>query len=133
MPASLFSRGTFSKGTFAKWSPFAISFVVTCTFFINFCSWIFQCGCRSLWAGADIACNIHAAHGRHCPWCTYGSSHGYAGYAILMILLCAPQLAVTFFTRWNWPLRTIAAVALFPISGLIVALVYGTLGKYWKP
>jgi hypothetical protein len=40
---------------------------------------------------------------------------------------------VTFFTRWNWPLRTIAAVALFPISGLIVALVYGTLGKYWKP
>ena len=52
--------------------------------------------------------------------------HGYAGYAILMILLCAPQLAVTFFTRWNWPTRTIAAVALFPITGLIVAFAYGT-------
>lgn len=50
-----------------------------------------------------------------------------------MILLCAPQLAVTFLTRWNWATRTIAAVALFPITGLIVAFAYGTLGKYWKP
>ena len=50
-----------------------------------------------------------------------------------MILLCAPQLAVTLWTRWNWAARTIAGVALFPMTGLIVALAYGTLDKYWKP
>jgi len=115
--------------SFLRFSPFLVSFAITCAFFINFCAWIFQCGCRSLWAGADLACNIHAAHGRHCPWC----SHGYAGYAIVMALLCAPQLAVTLFTRWNWPVRAILAVAMFPVSGLLVALAFGRLDAYWRP
>src|SRR5215813_7292340 len=113
----------------SKLAPFAVSFVITCVFFIDFCSWIFQCGCRSLWAGADIACNIHAAQGHHCPWC----SHGYAGYAIIMTLLCAPQLAVTLLIRWNWPVRTMAAVAAFPITGFPVAWTYGWLDRYWRP
>jgi hypothetical protein len=113
----------------ARISPFLVSFAVTCTFFINFCSWIFQCGCRSLWAGSAMACNIHAAHGRHCPWC----SHGYTGYAVVMALMTAPQLAVTFYGRWNWPVRTMAAVAMFPISGLAIAWVFGLMDAYWKP
>ena len=71
--------------------PFAISFAVTCAFVINFCAWMFQCGCRALWAGADAACNIHVLHSRHCPWC----SHGTMGYVVIMTLLCAPQLAVS--------------------------------------
>jgi hypothetical protein len=111
-----------------KIGPFLISFAVTSTFFINFCAWIFQCGCRSLWAGADIACNIHAQHGRHCPWC----SHGYAGEAVIMALMCAPQLAVSVWTRWSWPVRTLAALALFPASGTIAAVAFGWLDGYWK-
>jgi|SRR5579862_3395381 len=113
----------------AKFSPFLISFAVTCIFFINFCAWIFQCGCRSLWAGSDLACNIHAAHGHHCPWC----KHGYAGYAVVMALMTAPQLAVTLFSRWNWPVRTILAVTMFPVSGLAIAWVFGAIDGYWKP
>jgi hypothetical protein len=114
---------------FSKVSPFLISFAVTCTFFINFCSWIFQCGCRSLWAGAEMACNIHAAHGHHCPWC----SHGHFGEAVVMIGMCAPQFAVAKFTRWNWPARTAAALAMFPIGGSVIALIFGGIDSYWTP
>jgi hypothetical protein len=127
MRASSFLNGP-RKGL-VKLSPFLFSFAITSTFFINFCAWIFQCGCRSLWAGADMACNIHVAHSRHCPWC----SNGYAGYATVMVLLCAPQLAATLFTRWNWPIRTVLAIAMFPISGLLIAFVYGRMGGYWSP
>jgi hypothetical protein len=111
----------------ARFSPFAVSFAITSTFFINFCAWIFQCGCRSLWAGADAACNIHAMHSRHCPWC----SHGLLGQALVMILLCAPQLAIAAFTPWNWTVRTLAATAAFPVSGLGVALAFGKFDEYW--
>jgi len=111
-----------------KLSPFAISFTVTSLFFINLCNAIFRCGCRSLWAGADVACNIHAQHGPHCPWC----SHGTAGYAIVFVLMLLPQLAVTL-TRWSWPLRTIAALALFPITGSGIALMSGWIYSYWTP
>jgi hypothetical protein len=114
---------------FVRISPFLISFAVTCTFFINFCSWIFQCGCRSLWAGAEMACNIHALHGRHCPWC----SHGYAGDAVVMIGMCAPQLAVAMFTRWSWTARTLAAIGMFPAMGSVIALIFGRIDSYWRP
>jgi hypothetical protein len=97
-------------------------------FFLNFCAWIFGCGCRALWAGADDACNIHALHGRHCPWC----SHGYAGYAIEMALMTGPQLAVSWFARWNWPLRTAICIAIFPAAGLLTAVLFGWLDGYWS-
>jgi hypothetical protein len=112
----------------ARISPFLISFVVTCTFFINFCALVFQCGCHALWAGTDATCNIHAQHGRHCPWC----SHGYAGYAVEIILMSAPQLAVSLWTGWSWTVRTISAVVLFPAGGLVVALAFGIWDGYWK-
>jgi hypothetical protein len=109
--------------------PFFISFTVTCTFFINFCAWIFQCGCHSLWAGAEAACNIHAQHGHHCPWCM----HGYAGYSIVMIAMCGPQLAVSLVTRWSFFTRAMVAIALFPLMGAIAALCFGVVDSYWKP
>jgi hypothetical protein len=111
-----------------RFGPFLISFSVTSALFLNFCAWIFGCGCRALWAGADAACNIHATHGKHCPWC----SHGYAGYAIIMTLICAPQLAVSMYTRGSWALRTAICVALFPAAGAATALLYGWLDKYWS-
>jgi hypothetical protein len=110
-------------------SPFLISFAVTCAFFIDLCAWIFQCGCHALWAGADLACNIHAQHGRHCPWC----SHGRTGYAIAMTLVCLPQLAVSLRSGWSWPIRTMVATAIFPAAGLVVALLFGWMDGYWVP
>lgn len=110
----------------SKYSPFAISFSITSLFFINLCNLIFRCGCRSLWNGADAACNIHAAHGHHCPWC----SHGIAGYAIVFILMCIPQLAVSL-TRWSFAVRLTAAIALFPLAGSGIALMFGWIDSYW--
>jgi hypothetical protein len=108
-------------------SSFAVSFAVTCTLFINFCAWIFKCGCMSLWAGADMACNIHAAAGRHCPWC----SHGQAGYTLVMMLLSAPQLAFVLSSRFGWVTRTSVALLLFPAMGLVAALGIGWWDGYW--
>ena len=108
-------------------TPFAVSFPVTCAFFINLCAWMFSCGCHSLWAGADAMCNIHAAAGRHCPWC----SHGTTGYVVAMVVMSAPQLAVSQFAPWRWTLRTAAAVALFPLAGVLFALLSGWYDGYW--
>ena len=63
--------------------PFAISFTVTCLFFINVCNWLFDCGCHSLWAGADAMCNVHLANVPHCPIC----SRGIPGYAGVMAMV----------------------------------------------
>jgi hypothetical protein len=112
----------------ARILPFLVSFSITCAFFIDFCAWIFRCGCRSLLTGAAVACNIHAQQGHHCPWC----SHGTGGYAIVMTLMCIPQVAVCF-TRWSWPVRVIMATAMFPTAGLVIAGVFGWLDGYWSP
>jgi hypothetical protein len=112
----------------ARITPFLISFTITCAFFINFCALVFRCGCNALWAGADAACNIHAQHGRHCPWC----SHGYVGYALEIILMSAPQLAASIWTGWNWTTRTLTAIALFPAAGLMVAVGFGIWDGYWR-
>jgi hypothetical protein len=116
-----------SSPVLTRWSPFAISFVVDCVFFINLCSWIFKCGCRSLWAGADAACNIHMAHARHCPFC----AHGSVGQAIVMIAIMGPQLVISLRTPWTWPFRLLAALALFPIVEGAAALVLGLSDGYW--
>ena len=110
-----------------KLLPFAVSFTVTSAFFINLCAWIFECGCHALWAGADAMCNIHAAQGRHCPWC----SHGTTGYVASMVVLSLPQLAVSVFAPWGRTVRMATAVALFPLVGLLFALVSGWYDGYW--
>jgi hypothetical protein len=105
---------------------FAASAAVTSVFFINFCSLVFQCGCRSLWAGADAFCNIHHATGRHCPWCAHNP---YIGYAAMI----ASQAAISFWpSNAPWALRLGAALAAFPALGGAAALVYGLASGYWK-
>ena len=55
------------------------------------------------------------------------------GYALVMILLCLPQLAVSLHSRWTWTVRAIVATALFPAAGLVVALLFGWVEGYWRP
>jgi hypothetical protein len=50
-----------------------------------------------------------------------------------MALMTAPQLAVMLFSRWNWPVRTLLAIAMFPVSGFVVAWAFGSFDQYWKP
>jgi len=107
--------------------PFAVSFAATCLFFINLCDWLFDCGCRSLWAGADAMCNIHIAESRHCPFC----SHGIAGYAGVMAAVTAPQFAVSWWTAWSRPTRTAVCLLLFPAGMIVVGVLAGLIGGYW--
>jgi hypothetical protein len=107
--------------------PFAVSFAVTCLFFINVCDLIFGCGCRSLWSGADAMCNVHLAASRHCPFC----SRGIAGYAGVMTLVSAPQLAVSAWSRWGTTPRIIVCLLLFPAAMLALGLAAGAYDGYW--
>ncbi len=111
----------------SKWSPFVLSFAVDCLFFINLCAWIFKCGCYSLWAGADVACNIHMALGKHCPLC----AHGWLGQALVLIAIMVPQFLVSLRTPWTWIFRMLAAFALFPVVEGLAALVLRLWDGYW--
>jgi hypothetical protein len=110
-----------------KWSPFILSLFVDCLFFINLCSWIFKCGCHSLWAGADVACNIHMADMKHCPFC----AHDWQGQSLVMLAIAAPQILISVRAPWTWPVRLLAALALFPIVEGLAGLAFGWADGYW--
>ncbi len=114
-----------------SWAIFLIAATVTSVFFINFCATVFHCGCQSLWTTAAESCNIHLAHGKHCPWCVFG----YTGYVLVYGTMIACQALLAFGgTRWGWSwlLRLIGSLAAFPTSGLILALVLGWYTGYWN-
>ena len=95
-------------------------------FFINFCSLVFQCGCHSLWAGADRMCNVHAAGARHCPWCAHNPAFGY-------LAMVVPQALISFWpAALSWKTRLGAALGAFPVFGGLAAVVYGIASGYWK-
>jgi hypothetical protein len=75
-----------------------------------------------------MACNIHMAHGKHCPFC----SHGWQGQALVMIAILVPQLFLTQRT-WPWIPRALAALAMFPLMEGLAALILGWSDGYWNP
>ena len=107
---------------------FLAAATVTSVFFINLCGTIFQCGCQSLWGAADKYCNIHAAHGRHCPWCETGALGQAAVYGSM--LLAQGLLAFGPWVQSPW-MRLLVAVAAFPATGLGLALLFGWFTQYW--
>lgn len=111
----------------SRWSPFVLALAVDCVFFINLCMLIFKCGCHSLWDGADMACNIHMANMKHCPFC----AHGKPGQAVVMLAIIAPQLWVALRAPWTWLVRLLASLAIFPVMEGISALVLGSWDRYW--
>jgi hypothetical protein len=102
--------------------------VVTCLFFINVCDWIFDCGCRSLWAGADALCNVHLANVHRCPIC----SRGIPGYAAVMIAVTAPQLAASARLPFDRVTRIVICLLLFPTGMLAVGGLLGLYDGYWS-
>jgi hypothetical protein len=99
---------------------------VTSAFFINFCALVSQCGCHSLWAGADALCNVHHPGMRHCPWCGHNPAWAY-------LAMVVPQGLISFSP---WPrsasARLASALAAFPVFGGIAAAIYGVASGYWK-
>lgn len=101
---------------------------VTSAFFLNLCDWIFECGCRSLWAGAADHCNIHTPGARHCPWCAIPT----AGQGAVYLAVLAPQAWWSFFSRWGWIWRLGLTLASFPAVGWALGLALGYWQGYWE-
>jgi hypothetical protein len=108
---------------------FGLAAIPTAAFSINFCAWIFGCGCRSWWSGAAMACNIHMQSGRHCPWCVDNG----LGFRVAFSLILAVQIGTSFLsTRLTWKYRLALALAAFPLIGAAVAAIYGWVLHYWS-
>jgi len=108
---------------------FLAAVTVNSVFFINFCAIVFQCGCASLWSGADARCNVHLAELHHCPWCANGLAASMAPWA----LITAVQAVISFWPRPMWTVvRLVAAMGAFPAAGAVIAWVYGLALGYWK-
>jgi hypothetical protein len=101
----------------------------TSVFFIDFCNLVYQCGCRSLWAGADAACNIHTYGVRHCPWCSIGA----AGGILIWASIVGSQIFIALRSRYlRWYSTAVASFAMFPLVGGVLALGLGLWFGYWS-
>ena len=103
--------------------------VVTGLFMVNLCDLVFDCGCRSLWAGAADHCNIHDATAAHCPWC----SVGFSGYMAVYFAIAAPQALLSLYPRRrSWSSRLFTALLTFPVAGALIGLIMGWQMGYWS-
>lgn len=108
---------------------FVLAAAVTSLFYINFCATLYQCGCQSLWEVADRYCNIHNAHGKHCPWCSFGKT----GYAATYGSILLAQLGAAISTRkLGWLVSLGTSVLAFPLAGLVLVLAFGWYTGYWN-
>ena len=107
---------------------FLVAAGITSVFFIDFCSLVYQCGCRSLWAGAATHCNIHLEGVRHCPWC----AAGVLGQAAVYGGIVGAQGFISFrLPQIKLFSRSALAAAAFPVVGGMFALVFGFAHGYW--
>lgn len=106
---------------------FAIAAGLSWLFFINFCNLVFQCGCRSLWAGAADHCNIHEAGVPHCPWCV----DAWSGPTVLGIVTLTQLLVLFAPGRASVWSRSVAALIALPVVGGALALGFGLARGYW--
>ena len=95
--------------------------------FINFCNLVYQCGCRSLWAGAADHCNIHTLEGPHCPWCV----DAWTGPLVSGLVTLAQALVLLVPGRATLLTRSVAAALSLPVVGGALALIFGVARGYW--
>lgn len=105
-----------------------LAITVTSVLFIDFCNLVYQCGCKSLWAGAAEHCNIH--HGpKRCPWCAIG----WNGYIAVWLWIVLPQAAAALWPgSWGEARRLVVSLALFPAMGGVAAAAVGIWRGYWN-
>lgn len=111
----------------ASAATFVTAAALTSVFYINVCHLVFRCGCDFLWAAADAHCNIHNSTGKHCPFCSFG----YTGYAGTFGIIIVVQALFSLLPNWTRPVRLGVAIAAFPVTFVLLALVLGTYTGYW--
>lgn len=116
-------------GTKLKFALFAAVFAVTCAFAVDFCNFVFSCGCQSMWLAGSDHCNIHHRTGPHCPWCT----HGGAGFVISFVPVFFTQGWVVFRQGGGgWKSRLLIALGAFPVIAGGVGALVGWVQGYWN-
>ncbi|MBI1896757.1 MAG: hypothetical protein HYS04_09535 [Acidobacteria bacterium] len=109
---------------------FLVAAAVSLVFLIDFCGWLYGCGCHSLWAGADAHCNIHQPGPPDCPWCAIGVAGS-------LVFVAAPILAAqagVVLASAGWPFlpRLALAILAFPATGLLIGTAIGLWRGYWR-
>lgn len=114
-----------------RWLPklglFAAAAGFTYLFFINWCDWVYDCGCTFLWAGAAAHCNIHQPGPPDCPWCVRPELAGIAFFAAL-----GSQAAIAFWPGALGWLRVLGSFVVSPLAAGAVGLVTGWAVGYWS-
>ena len=105
----------------------ALGAALTHVFFVQFCDILFGCGCRALWAGADVACNVHNSQPPHCPWCLDGGVYGTGSFGAIIVV----QIGLGASPGIGLAARAIAILAAFPVIGALAGLLAGLLTGYW--
>jgi len=104
-------------------------FAFTALTAIQFCGWIFGCGCHAMWLDGAAHCNIHHKTGPHCPWCT----HGGAGFVISMVPVFGAQAWAVFRAGdWGWKTRLGLALVSYPLVGGILGAIVAWVQGYWN-
>lgn len=109
------------------WLIWILSASATGLFIIDFCNLIYRCGCRSWWAGAAAACNVHQHAGHRCPFCAYGLEP----FLALALLIVSVQAWLSF-RGGPWPAKLLLALAAFPVIGTLEAIALGLFSGYWR-
>ncbi len=123
------SRFSTSRISWSKAAVLVAASVTTGVFFIDWCDFIFDCGCESLWTGKAEHCNIKNASPPHCPWCVENGRYGSAAFGAVVIAQAALALRPGSLTR-----RRIALVFLvFPAAGALAGWLTGLYTGYWTP
>ena len=95
--------------------------------FIDVCDLVFDCGCRSLWAGAASLCNIHNQIPPHCPWCERPFVFGGSAFAAA----AGAQAALVFgAARLGLAARFALALLAFPVVGALVGIAQAWWSGY---
>jgi hypothetical protein len=97
-------------------------------FFIDLCDLIFDCNCRSLWAGAADHCNVHDPSTRDCPWCTSGA---WGVYVPMGVIVAGQALALLWPGRLALRWRIALAVGAFFLLGGAGGVAFGLAKGYW--
>lgn len=111
--------------------PYIFAVAFTGVFITPYCGVLFHCGCKPIWAGSDRWCNIHAASGPHCPFCSLGTLrfYGYVGGGVVGTQF----LALLAWFRRRLVLGSVMAVVIFFAVGGLAAYWAGAHDHYVSP
>lgn len=116
-----------SRVSRAKAALFACAAATAYVFFIDWCDFIFRCGCESLWAAAAAHCNVHEASPPHCPWCVEQGRYGGAAFAAAVIA----QAGTAFRRGPLTPARALLVFLAFPAASALAGAAAALWTGYW--